>query len=453
MIESMVFVTLILLIAATGYFFRYPERGLLAVIFLLPFEKIGSYSVSAQGGSVIRLVQIAGAALILAYFSRLITGHEKLKFCPPLPLVLFAVSTFVSAGIINNPRVWQNYIWALFVFGLFCVVANLINKRNLQKVFIALMSSALAVSIFGLLQYFGDLMGLPSSITGLSPGYSKIILGYPRLQSVAIEPLNFANYLLLPLFVGLSWAAYTNFKNKRLNVTMAVISFAFLLTTSRGAFVALPFGLAVLVYCQRNLIYRHGKILILSALSVAIIAGCTLSVSSKIATDSWLHGPKQFSKMFVSQFTNNASFQERAQSNTQALAVCSRSGLFGFGLGKHGLSPLPRSPMRAEYDRINPLNSWMEVYCETGIVGAGLFIWFLLALAIATIHSINTASAEVRAGIVGLASALAAILIQAQSFSAFYITYIWVALGLLAGLVSGSAKYKFSFKNLRHLLN
>ena len=58
-----------------------------------------------------------------------------------------------------------------------------------------LLWGALVAAVFGLYQFFGDMVGLPISATLLKFGYDKTTFGFARIQAFSQEPLYFSNYL------------------------------------------------------------------------------------------------------------------------------------------------------------------------------------------------------------------------------------------------------------------
>jgi O-antigen ligase len=423
-------------VVMTAIFYSRQNFGLAVIVFLLPFEWVGSYSLSGEGSHVIRLVQIAGAALIAAIF--LEKAWRAKLWLPklPLPLGLFLISTLVSAALINSPRVWQNYLWALFVAALFAAVAKTVQSHDLRLPSKALVTSSTLVSIYGLYQFISSSIGLPSEITGLRPGYSPAVLGYPRIHSVAIEPLNFANYLMIPLLLMIAfWIVRGGRLRPAGYAAFGVICLAFLLTTSRGAFIAFVPGIVILALILRRQIWRPRWPLVIG---VVLAAGATavvlLGLASARTRGSALAGPKQFAEMVSTKFTDNASYRERELAAQQARAVFNDRPWLGYGLGKAGGSQ-GASPQRSAYENLNPMSSGWEMLLEAGLIGTFFFVWFLLYLWWRGVRAITfLRQPRTIAWVAGLTAATIAITIQALSFSAFYISYIWVSLGLLYGL-------------------
>ncbi len=424
--------TLIFFLAALLVTSEELSWGVWLVVFLLPFERIGAYSLAQQSNlAVIRLVQIASLALMLVTIWRVIRHREKFRLLP-LPLLLFAASAFISALYINNLRVWQNYVWLLFVLAIFWTFFIVTNQNRLRAIRNALFSSAAVVSLFGLFQFFGDLLGLSPKITQLRSAYVKSILGYPRVQSTAIEPLNFANYLQLPLLTGFALSLKQKLRG-RLSPILLLIVAAFLATTSRGAFIAIVPAVLIVFYFMLKETVSLAKPLLITVVILLAISATGMLVASKISTGSWLTGPKTYARLF-SEFTHNASFQDRNTSSKQVLPVCAQHLWFGVGVGRVGTSRIAKSPIRAGYDAINLQNTWLETYCGSGIVGSALFVWFLLWVWWQSWKAIKLSDDKTKPWLVGLLAASVGIILQTQSFSGFYVTYIWVTLGMLAGL-------------------
>lgn len=446
--ETSMVIALTVVMASVFFFFR-PLWGLSVLVFLLPFERIGAVAITPD--TTVRLSQLAGLALVLAWTASFVTGRTKMRSPEGWRyLWLFAASAGISAATVNYPTVWRNWLILLFYCSLFFVVAQLTTKAALPWLFRSLFVSATIVSVFGLYQYLGDIAGLPASHTGLLPAYTKAVFGFPRIQSTALEPLFFANYLLLPLFVGIALFWRDKVQNWRHSISLFVIGLAFLLTTSRGAFIAAIIGLVSLAVSEWKRLARPKAALSLAGgfILALLMAGGLLGLSSfKNDGNFWTS-----LNNFVSINTNIASspsFQERSDQVQIGMTLLTAKQPFGIGLG--GIGPRLDGYPRSVVDHFVALNSeGLELIIQVGYIGWILIAAFFVSLLAYSWLAIQSPSVN-QGWVVGLAAGMVATLAQAQTFSGFFLTHRWVVFGLLAGLLSEPAKHKFGWLALKRL--
>lgn len=431
----------ILTLAAVGLlgwlFYLRPHWAFPAVVFFLPFERLGAYALNtATGRPVVRIVQVMIAAMLIGALARLVLKTKQIYLSKLLlPLGLFAVIAFVAAALPQYSQLWSSYGTLLAMVGLVIIVSGTLDQHTNDLAYWALIASASAVCLFGLYQFVGDLAGLSPVLTGLHQQYTKIVLGFPRVQSTAQEPLYFANYLLIPMFViGWKWLnSQLSLPRGELGVLM-LVTLTFLLTVSRGAFIGTAIAALIgLVVFRPKDAWRHKFINItLSCAVLATVAISLLALSSKITNNSWLAGPKYFYELSSSKLTKSVSFTEREYTRKLALDVWEQSPLFGVGIG--GIGPyLHNYPATYTHETSVSLNiQAFDLLAEVGLVGFAAYYFFLAALLTAAWRSYR----HKQDWLVGaLAVALIAITVQAQSFSGFLIAHTWVLLGWLLAAV------------------
>ncbi len=451
--------TLLLTLAATVFlaatFYHRPSWGLFTVVLLLPFERIGSYILLPHTGHpVVRIVQVAGAALVLTYMARLLTGREKFSYQPSYKyLAGTALVSLVPLWQLRYSQLNRNYLIGLGLFVLFAAVSQLITTERLRTVQLALFGSAGAVACFGIYQYVGDILGLPASATGLRAAYTKAVFGFPRIQATALEPLYYANYLLIPVLVGLSIIIVHGKKAPRL--LMPVIGLLLLnlaLTMSRGGiFAALAGCLVLIALLHRDVRKLSSSTLRKFGLTVLLILILTLSATagaSKLYYGNATKGPVIFLRLFTTQLTHTGSFTERHQTQGQARAIFLKHPLFGVGIGGFGPALLnyPAALTTENWPTAN--NAFWELLAELGVVGFMLLSGFVLSIGISAYRTLQEAEGIKRAWVAGLLAALVAIIIQYQSFTGFFLTHIWICMALLAGLATGKHTGKSRLRGL-----
>jgi O-antigen ligase len=315
----------------------------------------------------------------------------------------------------------------------------LLNAKNLKIVLQILFWTSFFLCCFGIYQFIGDFIGLP---TGLKDIYTKEIFDFPRIQATFSEPLYFANFMLFPLGIFLSFflsnptALFKKLKISRLKLSLFLILalINFTLTLSRGAYLA--FFVLILILGAFNL-----KKIIRVRFFMPILAFILLIVFSGIFLLYYFDTSVNLSflKDFFDQATNfsqGAGVWEREETLKSALLLIPRHPFLGWGPGSFG-------PLVSSSEFIPPLkpkigwpivnNEPLELILEHGILGFSLLSLFFLFLLLKIWRTIQLEKDVFLKSLnLGLLAALLACLIQYQTFSTLYILYFWffVALSL-----------------------
>lgn len=429
------------------FFFRI-NWGLVSVIVLLPFERIGSFALNPSAGyPIVRLVQIAGAALIAAYFLRVILQKEHMHYLPSNKwLLALGVWAIVPVAVINYGPLWRDYVFGLFVLLLAFVFAQLSNPERRVVMLKALFATTIAVGLYGLYQFIGNSFGLSEKFTGLRHTYSRVVFGFPRIHATESEPLFYANYLLLPSLLSASWLLNGIKEYRKTTLLVLILSLTSLvLTTSRGGILALSVGGLVLVALaakQKVPTQKQVKRLALAGSVAVILAVLGITVASYRTYKNPLTGPKLIWTQSTTQISQTGSYTERKASLSLAFNKIKQQPLIGYGIGGYTYKLRNYPQTRSANDRIAINNEWVELTTELGFVGLFLFIGLLISALKGAYDQLNVRYIKKpeRAIANGLIATTIAIVIQFMFFSSFFITYSWVAFGLLMGLYSLNSK-------------
>ncbi|MFH1536851.1 MAG: O-antigen ligase family protein, partial [Patescibacteria group bacterium] len=333
-------------------------------------------------------------------------------------------------AIYNAPNIERSTMVLLFIiFTSFValLIPNLIKKKeNLNKMLYVLFFSYSLVTIFGIYQFLGDIVGLPPELTGLRELYTKDVLGFPRVQSTALEPLYFANYLLLPFCLLLTVFLTKSLKLKPyiLASLVALGGLNLVLTVSRGAYIAFAASLIIVciflfkkVFTPRNIIYF---IIVVSLVSVGAVKFLNLE-----------NALEDFTEHTQSIF-EGASYEERVDTFSESQRAWSTHPLIGIGPGSFGpfSSSHPYVVPQDGYKIVN--NVYLEILAESGILGLALFILIIIILIIRNIKAIIVEQNNLLKALhIGLMAAFIGILVQYNTFSILYIMHIWFTIGLM----------------------
>ncbi len=414
------------------------QSALLAVLFFtLPFERIPSFDISIFGNEVtFRASLVAGLLFVIASLPQLFRSRKKLLLMPYLGLIGFLMAYAVST--VFSIDIWRS-LWVFFYTAYVVLVAVsialYIRSVSLQKLETILRWAAWIVIIFGLFQFIGNVMNIPASITGLRPEYSKEILGFPRIQSVGLEPLYYGNFLLFPLFI-LS-ARFIKAGSKDLVLICAIVMQIFL-TVSRGALIAGVVGLVVLLVFSLRERVEYKRI---GSLFLTIVFGIFFALVLSAFTRSYIQkttNVQNTNVTVVSQATNLDSQIDRRLN--REIAVRAMLTKPWFGLGPGGFNSFVRGETEiysATPGIIIVNNEPLELLAEGGIIS-----FLVLSIALMWIFIISARRVWIKdiAGdrwiwVVGILAFLMALLVQYQTFSTLYIMHIWVVIGALIGIV------------------
>jgi putative inorganic carbon (hco3(-)) transporter len=433
--------------------FDKPWLGVVLVAFFLPFERIGGFNI--MGETTLRISQVLAVATIAGWLLYYLIIRKKsypqpLVFWPLLAYLAIAALSIINS--INVSRAVSVFIFTMFVIVLALIIPQLIRReKHLRLVIISLLLSALAVSLFGLYQFAGDVVGLPASLTGLREHYTQSVFGFPRVHATALEPLYFANYLLIPIAIAfmlwvnrsslgfVSKAKIINFINRPWFL-LAVVLFgatALILALSRGGYLGLAAtGIALTILGWRK-IFKLQNIILIIVVALVIIIGAVsfINFSGKFSLDTFLGQ--------ATEFQTGAGIEERFSTFTEAEKLFRAHPLLGIGIGSFG-------PEVAKYPHRMPEGGWLivnnetlEILCENGILGLGAIIITLVIIygqglaAWARARQIADTKSRVylRSVLGGSLAALTGILVQYQTFSTLYIIHIWFLIGLICALV------------------
>ena len=246
---AMVIVPVLFLIVLLSFFIcRNPEFGWFLVVFFLPFERVPSFNIV---GMDLRASTILGVLTLFFWILALMFNSKKYRVqvtTLEIPLMIFVFVLILSlTQALNLTRAVTVFSLVLFMVCLFFLAVNMVNsKESLTKTIKVLFYSSFVVALFGFFQFGGDVLGFPMSLTLLKEGYDSSIFGFPRIQSFSMEPLYLANFLLIPLGIGIALIInkVQDIKRTPLIILISLLLIIFVLTVSRGGYL----GLAVLVF-------------------------------------------------------------------------------------------------------------------------------------------------------------------------------------------------------------
>ena len=428
-ISPLVALGVFILLGVAGVIMRSPFIGLLLLVASLPLERIGAYEVQ---GMTLRMSQVLLVLITISMGIRLMGSRLKTPVRYPVTAILGVYMLVAIVSLVNSANIDRSItilVFTLFTMLLTWMVPAIVTSEHRVRIVVAtLLVTAGVVSVFGLYQFFGDMIGLPQSMTGLRDLYTKDVLGFPRIQSTAYEPLYFANYLLFALSAGLCFLLG---KIKLIPVSWLVTFLligcvSFVLTVSRGAYLGLVGALGIIAVYYFKRVFTLRNIVLIPIIVVAVwwIVVKTLGFGGDAFTLDKFTGHVQ--GVFL-----GASYDERVATFELARIAWHEHPFIGIGVGSFG-------PYTAPHPYVQPKDGWkivnneyVEVLAETGILGVAALALFFSTIMIRSVLTIRRTSSElIRTVMIAALAALVGSLIQYLTFSTLYIMHIWFLVGM-----------------------
>ena len=410
-----------------------PEYGLAIVGFCLPFERFPTIEL---GGASLKLNYVLILLVLVSFLvSKILRREFKIPRDPIAWLViLFYLSLTFSFGVaVNLSRSIEVFLFmTLAVLVYFTVILVAQDKESLVLAVKGILWGAVAASLMGLYQFFGDMIGLPNQVTLLKEGYDKITFGFARVQAFSQEPLYFANYIFIPLLITVILLLRDKIGgifNRTLAVVLAgALIIDFILAISRGAYLGAAVVFILFLIFQAGIIFRFKKLVPTLIIGVLILGGALalLLKSEPRALDEFISHIKVEDRGYAE------SVVARVNASEQALELFELKPTFGVGLGNFGpiIQNDPTEVPEGGWFIVN--NEYLELMAENGIVGLLAFSLLIIALIIRGVAAFFKAKdGFLKALILGLFLALVGILVQYATFSTLYIFHIWFLIGLI----------------------
>lgn len=429
--------TVLLLLILAVIFCAKPAWGLYCLVATMPFEWIGSWALEpSTGHPVVNLSEIAAAAWLVALAYNQLRRRIQLVW-PAWPwwaLMAFMAWSAVSAIHIGHEAVYESYVIVILLAATTTAIAASRNIIDLDMTLHSLMASAGIVCLFGIYQFIlGTFRVLKWAF--LRAPYMRDLFGFPRIHSVTSEPLYFANYLLIPLLIGVTLllAAPSTVKWWH-KVVIALTALDFFLTMSRGAIIGLIVAGVVLAIgvSRMHRVRASFRGVVIGAVIIVAIGMSAIAGASYVATKSPVKGLSNFGAQLTVKLFATGSFYNREAQSSLGLTIAKSHLLLGVGL--EGVTPFihgydtPRRPN----DVIALNNQAVELLAETGIIGTLCYYAFLIWLLVYSWQRYPTRKHQQWGAFeLGLTAALVAMTIQAQSFTGFFLMPYWVVYGLL----------------------
>lgn len=436
LIASPIFFVLGGLAAAVGLYLTYRLSRELTLaagwfIFLLPFERIPTLDIL---GFTLRLNHVVLGVTLVLFLIESLVARRRWRVNPFVWILLLLQGAMFVSLLGAEHQLRGVVVTGLTIFTMFFVflIPQLVSsvEQSRQLIRVLLITTTISL-VFAGFQFIGDLAGLSTDLTGLDPGYTKKIFGFPRPQAFGTEPLYFGNFLLLPLSVSFAFLlSPQRWIRRDLLIALLIAGVAVLaLTLSRGAILGFVVSLLTVLFLLGRGLLKPKRLVSLvgSAVVAALIALGVFGFLGGNASERF------FSHLTIQDFGQGESTAGRLLTWREAWELWQTSPVIGIGPGNFGPAILkyPTDPPATGWPIVN--NEYIEILAEMGLVGLTVFVFLIAALFVRSMRAYVAARAEpeLRALLVGLLAALAGVLFQYNFFSTLYLTMFWVTVGLL----------------------
>lgn len=436
------------------------EKAILIAIFLNLFSFWPTYTINQSEKSGFELAMLSGLLLCIftIYKVGLKTLLQSIYTLTWRPLALwFVYGSTLTLILTSTPEINILRIGYLLTVMLasYCVYFLIKTKKaNPQIILTGWVALAILITPILLTQF---LIASIYQDTFIRDIYGVGTFQFPRIHGFSFEPLFLANWLIAPLLY-LYYSIWKSPSTKNFIYTVMVSS-VFFLTLSRGAFIALAATLIILALLNlkevRSLIYPSTSVLVGLLISLFFVGA-----ASSINNSSFQNGVGRFLDhstlgIFNSEGAGNVkpdkvtstngetketfvniqgidnkgvvegSTEGRIESNKSALNIFTdnfSNAIFGIGLFRFGEVANSNEPEIFSSSKQLTNNQWLDIFVETGILGAALIIYF--------IH-VNKAQIFKSHQLYKLL--ILCLSIQFLTFSGYFLMPFWVCLGILLG--------------------
>jgi len=428
------------------------NRALIVVLFFsLPFDKTPSFEIFTV---TVKLSSIIGILIIIRVAYLLIKKNIQFKnnFLYSLLFIFIAWIFLIIPVSINLKKSLDFVFFNSFVIVLAISISLIFKKEYIKPVILAIFSSTLIVSVFGIFQYFADYLGVSNNLIGLAELYTKKTFGFTRITSFLLEPLYLASFMALPFCLAVS-LFITNNKfsiDNRLSLLIFLFSFVIFMSLSRGGIYASLIAtifILIVSYTNKILNYKRVGILALIILGSFFLSQLTVSVFSKSPSD-FTKGKKGASAYLSHVIdSQNDPLDTRTAARARAIREIKDNPsnlVFGIGPGQYGPYVTGNKQIQGRWPSLNNLP--LSVTLELGLVGIVLVAVFAISIFTVSIKKFyreNNWNSKIL--LISLPAYLLAQAISYQTYSTLYIIHVWAVMGVLMAILINERK-KVVFK-------
>ncbi len=361
----------------------FANRFLLLALFLLPWQTVWIFQQKFIGGTSSQYGTFslyATEVLLLSVFAL----RGRLQLDASLEYVrqasyFFIGTVFFSLAFTHFFQIGLFHILHL-LFAMFLFLTICDTRTDLHKVVTAFLYGLILPALFGWFQIFA----------GWSPASTWLGLSIQNAQTLGTavvettsgrvlraygsfpHPNIFGGYLAVGIVLLAWWIRFIKTRTmKYLAFALAIIlSSTFIVTFSRGSWLALLIGLIVLIVLMMR---RKRKIP--KEAHPFILVGCIATVIALSIFHTHV-----FSRIQSTDHLEKISIEERTSQYKTVPDVFRRNPVFGVGPGAYSFTLAKLFP-GGEVWSYQPIhNTWILIFCELGGVGFVAFLYFLVRI-------------------------------------------------------------------------
>lgn len=399
-----------------------------SLILSLPFERLLTFDVA---GFTVKLSYIIGFILLVVSIPALIGQIRKIKLdLAEISLLIFVLISLLSVfWSIDRERTLFISLLYLFMAGIFFVIKRFAAFERIERYTDLFIYIGVVLSVFALWQFISDSFYFLDQYSFLRDEYKKGVFSFPRVQATFLEPLFFANFMIIPFFLSVSKAL----KSRALKeyTFLFLIMTAIILTLSRGASLALVVGIIIFVILGISVMKLRIKLFIPVAvaiiLAVLLSAGLIFLASGNKGLNSYANQALNTSDVTTSSQVSNLEYLRTRNFTVATAEAESGKHIMGVGVGAFGSLPYFQPLLDlGRHQTVN--NEYLEILVEGGALSLIAIIAFFVTMLIIILKRIISDK-----DLLDLAflSIVIAVLCQYLAFSNLYLIYLWVFFGLI----------------------
>ncbi|MFH1390645.1 MAG: O-antigen ligase family protein [Candidatus Margulisiibacteriota bacterium] len=428
------------------------------ILFFLPF----AYSLVIDIKVPVKIYEIFFVlALFIWYMNGALKGEIKLEvdrgFRPIFYFFFWAVLVVIVSifrfqaldslpawsargSFFLNPIIELAYLLLNILLAIF--IAKLIrNKQDVKWILKILLFSSLFVCLYGLYIFLGKLLQFPVLTLPTmsdSPGTYGFVL--PRVSATFKEPNFFAGYItaIIPLtmaffFMPKKTGLFGFISKPGLLALLAIQMIALTFSLSTGGVLSLVFSSVFIMGLLAKKFKNIRSKLVVFVLTLLLVGTVFIQAFNLGELVNLVVVEKLFGGE-ISPVTH--SRDERLQQSGGAIALFLKYPLFGVGLANFGLYFDQDLGIQYGFEA-TANNIFAELLAETGLIGLLLFAWFFARLFRRFYASYKKVSEEEDSFLlIGIWTAVFAILISWNFFPSYSLSFFWVIFGLAIGYLS-----------------
>ena len=374
-------------------FLRYPVLGLYVTTTVLLLAGIGTSIGPLQAAVPMSLAKVCAAATAVAWLVNVATHRATVRLGREFVVVGFFLA-WALFGVMTS-AFWRDQLpeWTrlLTYAGYFVLAVELLDTpKKVQDFTMVVVASVGVMAVYALLQYKLPALQFTSEtgLSGVGAGIDKAFVDYEGAGGAAAVRVTggagHSNWLALTLLLVLPLNVYWFSKAestpaKLLALTTVLCELAALVLTFTRLGLVVGLAVALVMIAKRLVRLSPGRV-------------CALLVALVLV---WLVLPRAYKErvMTVTAYSESSSTQSRLVLQEHAWSYMEDRPIRGQGIGGFGLrfqeerdTPLAENLrwLTEEYGwhpvHYGPHNLYLQLLCDTGVVGLGLMILLFVGL-------------------------------------------------------------------------